>query len=165
MPSQVLLLRHAEKPETGHDLSKRGYERAHALVPFFTKNPELVPLQSIAAIYAQPPSKNYPSQRPVETITPLANALGLQVQQGYTREKYEGMCAEIKTNPAYNGKIVIICWSKDDLTNIAHELGAKNVTDWPGSNFDRLGVITYSVEDGVLFHNLPQQLLYGDSKN
>jgi len=37
-PAQVILIRHAEKPEQGHDLSLPGRQRAAALVPYFREN-------------------------------------------------------------------------------------------------------------------------------
>jgi hypothetical protein len=162
-PAQVVLLRHGEKDLTGDNLSKRGFERASALVPYFTKNPAPVLIDQAVAIYAQPASKNHSSKRPVQTITPLAIELGLPVLVGYTRERYDKMCAEILQKPEYDNKLVFICWSHDNLSAIATCLGVQGLSDWPGSQYDRVGIISYSLDGTVSFQDLPQKLLFNDS--
>ena len=48
-PDQVIIIRHAEKPEEGEDLTAKGRQRAAALAPFFQDGEHLTPV----AIYAR----------------------------------------------------------------------------------------------------------------
>ena len=68
-PGEVLLIRHAEEPKKGPDLSDEGRARANSLVGMFEH-----PLMQPANIYAAKSSKQ--SARPVQTCEPLAKAIG-----------------------------------------------------------------------------------------
>jgi len=81
---QIIIIRHGEKPgdpttdndADGIDLSTRGYERAGALavyIPATFGKPNF--------LFATQASKR--SNRPVETITPLAQALKLDIDSKY----------------------------------------------------------------------------------
>jgi len=66
----VLIIRHAEKPESGKHLSPAGVRRAQAYVDFFnsfTLNSHLV---KVDHLFAAKKSKN--SDRPSETLLPLS---------------------------------------------------------------------------------------------
>src|SRR5262245_58741969 len=95
VPFQVIMIRHAEKPESGHDLSKRGYERAHALVPYFTAAPAVEGVILPSAIYAQAVSKNHQSLRPIQTIMPLADVLKIQPDASFTEGDVKHLVNEI----------------------------------------------------------------------
>src|SRR4051812_2923021 len=79
-PAQVIIIRHAEKPDDGNELSLRGEERAAALVPYFLKTGELLKFKTPVAIYAQRPKDADSSLRSIETVKPLADALHLKVK-------------------------------------------------------------------------------------
>ena len=51
-PAQVIIIRHAEKPPVGDDLTPKGRQRAAALVPYFLETPEVLEYKLPAAIYA-----------------------------------------------------------------------------------------------------------------
>src|SRR5437764_10364461 len=77
----VLIIRHAEKPESGKHLSPAGVRRAQAYVDFFnsfTLNSHLV---KIDHLFAAKKSKN--SDRPSETLLPLSNALHLKIHSTF----------------------------------------------------------------------------------
>jgi hypothetical protein len=160
-PAQVILIRHAEKPEQGDDLSLKGRERAAALVPYFLETPAVLEHQTPAAIYAQGPSEKHRSKRAVESVNGLARALKLQVKE-YHRGDYAKMVEEIMANPNYEGKTVLICWEHNLIPEIAAAFGVTAPPKWPGKAFDRTWIITY--KDGrPAFRDLPQKLMYGDS--
>ena len=56
-PAKILLLRHAEKPDYGDDLSSRGWERARALPDLFKSRSEFSSLGAPAALYAMTPNQ------------------------------------------------------------------------------------------------------------
>lgn len=163
LPSQVILMRHAEKPSSGDTLNKVGFERANALVTLLTTPGLSFELQEPAAIYAQRASANHASTRPVQTVAGLANVWQVPLYTSYSYAEYPAMCKEIMTTGAYDDKLVIVCWSRDHLGDIAKTLGVSNAGDWPSGVYDRFWVITYDSNGQASFQNIPQQLLFGDS--
>lgn len=162
-PAQVIIIRHAEKPPTGNELSITGNERSFALVPFFMYNSKMLEHGSPVAIYAQKPGNGHPSVRPMETCTPIAGALGLKLQL-FTNDHYPEMVKEILHKKRYQNKTVLICWAHGTIPDIANELGVQPKPAWPGKAFDRIWLINFGPDGKVAsFQDLPQQLLFGDS--
>jgi hypothetical protein len=161
-PAQVLLIRHAEKPKSGPGLSKAGLERAAAFVPFFTIDP-LPGVNQPVAIFAQTSSKNHKSTRPVQTVAPLSNALGIPLFARYTWGSYESMVSDIMSDSDYDGKTVLICWEHSRLGDIAAAFGVSPKPTYPSGVYDRLWVIDIDGNKEASFHDLPQQLMYGDT--
>ena len=165
-PTQIILLRHAEKPDdpTAAHLSARGEERARALALLLGKNSSLTSNAPIAALYATSVTKHDHSHRPGETLAPLARELGLPVQTPYPNELYSLLARDIRDNRAYWGKTVVICWTHHDIADLAGALGAKpQPPKWKEKTFDRLWLIKPGVGT-VELQDLPQRLLKGDSK-
>lgn len=164
LPAQVIIMRHAEKPPSGVDLSTKGKERAAALVPFFQNTPELLHYGGAAAIYAAAAPKESSSKRSIQTVQGLADALKIPVSDRYEVDDYKAMVEEIKTNPAYVGKMVMICWEHHVIAEIARAFGVLQApARWPGEVFDRTWVITFQSMGRPTFQNLPQRLMFGDS--
>jgi hypothetical protein len=194
-PSQVLVIRHGEKlgnprkeDDGGRHLSIQGSARAAALPSLFAPAmPQLscqlhhsatefhglyvqIPLQGKAArfpapnfIFATQRSKN--SNRPIETVTPLANALNLHINDGYkdNDEKIKRMTNAILNDLTFAGKIVLICWHHGTIPAVAKALGVAKPPKWDAKVFDRVWQITYTKGKASL-QDLPQMLLYGDSE-
>lgn len=159
-PAQVILIRHAEKPEEGHDLSLKGRERAAALVPYFQETPEVLEFMKPVAIYAQKSTDGHPSRRPVQTVQPLAAALKLPVRQ-FGHSDFQDMVKEIRGAAEYEGKTVLICWEHHVITKIANEFGVKDPPDFP-SAFDRTWIISFPAGGKPKLRDVPQKLMYGD---
>jgi hypothetical protein len=184
-PRQVLLLRHAEKPEDHQNphLSAQGFARAAALpllfVPGLPCSPQALDAPRTFALKyddALPGTKStLPrpecliatkqvkiSNRPLETITPLAAALGLAISAGHEDEEFETVAQHVLNHERFGDKVVLICWHHEKLPKLAAALGAKAVPEWPDSVFDRVWHLDYS-STPVRFSNLPQRLLFGDT--
>jgi broad specificity phosphatase PhoE len=165
-PAQIVLLRHAEKPadEEHNELNTRGWKRAHALVDFFLKRKEFRRHGPPVAIYAMGQHKKGSSVRAIQTVTPLAEELGLEINDEYTRDDYEELAEDILSKRKYDGKLVIICWQRDTLPEFAEELGLEEAPKWGSSVFDRAWSFEYDEDDELeKFRDLPQRLLSGDS--
>jgi hypothetical protein len=160
-PAQVILLRHAEKPAAGDGLSAKGQQRAAALAPYVMQTDELLAHGKPVAIYAQRPSNDHPSRRCVETVKPLARALDIEVRP-YRQGEFAKMVKSIMKDRRFEGKTVLICWSREGLPETAAALGVSDCPKWPGHAFDRLWLITFDKGKPRL-QNLPQKLMYGDS--
>jgi hypothetical protein len=165
LPAEVIIIRHAEKPPVGNQLSARGMERAVALAPYFLNTAALLKFGTPVAIYAQRPNSVDSSLRPIQTCTPVANALHLPVNTTYSHDQYAKMAQAILQNPSYDHKTVLICWEHHVIPALAYSFGVKpQPPRWHNTVFDRTWVIYYNKNSSIAsFQNLPQRLLYGDS--
>jgi len=142
LPAAIYLMCHAEKPDSHDDshLSEAGKARAQKLVSYF---PRLVGKASLDYIFATAPPKH--SNRPVETVAPLAHSRGVSINDSYTDAEYRALAQVIRSQDAYAGKTILICWHHEILPALAQRLGATGApTQWPGSSFDRIWKLTYS---------------------
>jgi hypothetical protein len=181
--NQILLIRHAEKPtepplpitagiETSgtpddESLTVRGWQRAGALAVLFGPDGRLGQPKRIYASAAEkfktPGGKvGSKSQRPLETVTPLAGKLGLTPIDTFTKSQEAVLAAELKTL----GGTTLVCWQHEAIpANAVALLGkAESVPQrWPDDRFD---VIWRFVDNGsgkLTFDQIFQDLLKGDS--
>jgi hypothetical protein len=142
-PRQVLIIRHAEKLEDDSvHLSPEGQKRADALPQLFMKRADRPdPFPRPDFIFATKASKH--SNRPVETVKPLAEALNLHINDRFEDEQYGQLATELLRNERYSGKTVLVCWHHEKIPLLARKLKAENVPDWKDKAFDRVWVITY----------------------
>ncbi len=193
-PARVLILRHAEKLETGllrrggPHLSLRGSARAAALPTLFC--PGLHPrdcalsasgarlsgtysVQTLAGTSARLAMPDFvfaaagtpTSNRSVETVAPLVAAFGLPLDSSYDEHDDDQMIASILGQSRYAGQVVLICWHHGQIPQIATAFGVAGPPPWPRHVFDRVWQLTWGAEDGPpAFTDLPQRLLFGDSE-
>lgn len=199
-PRVILLLRHAEKPTDNKDpnLSPKGYSRAGAL-PAWLINTYGRPIAVYAmksgdagadsikrdrflgytATYSGSPQtpQEHKTHRPVQTVTPLAQALGQTVLSPYGYGQTNQIVNEILTTPAYSGKLVVLCWVHGEIKSLAQQFGYTQAKDWDGNDFDHVWAITmgttpnnnnntmrYILKDTpTTMEIVPQRLLFGDA--
>lgn len=173
IPAEIILIRHGEKPEVGNDLNDQGRLRAQQLIGFFTQDPRVLRFGVPVAIYAMKPSWEDMSNRPIETVTPLAASLDLKINSNYTKSEAGPLVNDILSQPAYDGKLVLICWAHTVLLDIVREIGVKTPPappKWPGRVFDwamRVDLVqptavrgTLEILDFSLIHqNLPMDFI------
>lgn len=161
LPARIIIVRHAEKPLDGKNLDKLGYERAAALPYYFQK---FDGQNKIVAVYAMRPNSQQDSaKRPVETCQPTANYFKLPLNVRYSHDDYPKLVEEIKNNPAYQGKTVLICWEHRVIPKMANDFGIRRNINWPSDVFDATWIIQYNKSGKPEFHIESQHLLYGDS--
>jgi len=163
-PATILLIRHAEKLTDGRmDLSPVGFERAKVLPLLFGVTGPVAAhiLPRPDFLFATHVSAH--SNRPVETITPLADVLKLPISSEIDDKDFATLAKELLSG-RYAGKVVLVAWHHGSLPGLARALGAVPPYDpWPETQFDRVWRIDY--HDGkVVLRDLPQGLLAGDSK-
>lgn len=159
-PATILIIRHAEKLTDGRqDLSPVGYQRAALLPKLFDGSRTDLPMPQF--LFATHFSKH--SNRPVETITPLAAALKLPINSTVMNEDYAALARQLLSGK-YVGMVVLVAWHHGNIPQLAAALGAKPpYTPWPAGQFDRVWRIDY--RDGrATLQDLPQRLLAGDSQ-
>ena len=125
-------------------------------------------------LFATHPSHS--SSRPVETITPTAQALqlfnndpGLTINHKFTNDNagITGLKSEILGNPGtYGDKVILICWHHGTIPELTEALGVQPCqlpwSKWPSTVFDLVFSITWPSGQAQLSIST-QQLLYGDS--
>lgn len=165
-PAQIILIRHAEKPDDPEDihLTLKGRERAMALVPYLTETPELLTNGLPVALFATAAIKSSHSLRPQETVEPLSKRLKLPIHSSFLNKEYAALARHILTNPEYRGKTVVICWVHDYIPELVEALGVRQAArkKWKSGSFDRTYLIIYRNNATTLL-DMPQKLLFGDS--
>lgn len=164
-PAQVVIIRHGEKPATGNELDPQGWQRAQALVGFFETDPAVIRYGTPAAIYAMAPKGPDGTLRPIETVTPLAQHLGLTIDEDYTKKEMPQVVADIMGNPAYDGRMVLICWEHKAIPELVRDFGWTQGPDqWPGGDvYDRAWILNFTGDQVTSFQDIPEHVLPGDS--
>lgn len=212
-PTTIIVIRHAEKPgkyggtdyngvnatattcgsSGAEDLTTTGWQRAGGLVTLFGPSPfgPRAGLVTPHFLYAADPAdKNdpnkTPSQRPYETILPLAAALGqsgapMKIHTKFSKKHYAEMVGDVLTRTG----VVLICWQHEDIPlqaennqpGISQEILTQTKTtaafpipaSWPKdaageARYDLIFVFTRSLDSGQItaFQLLPQYLVAGD---
>ena len=177
--TKIILLRHAEKPakdgepygvtrkgeRSKESLSVRGWQRAGALTNLFAPANGDLQHASLAKpqfLFASKPLRRKGSRRPIETITPLAEKLDLEIHSDFQRSDFKDMIEEVV---ALEG-VVLICWQREYIPDMASViLGSKEIAppDWPEDRFDLFWVFDLQhTSSQYKFKQVPQNLLGGD---
>jgi hypothetical protein len=159
-PAVIFLMRHAEKPLTEDkdpNLSPQGFKRAQALPSLFLNGTLARP----GAIFATAPSKH--SNRPIETVTPLAQALHLRINNDYEDIEASPLAKHV-LGGKYAGKVVVIAWHHGEIPNVARALGVTDAPKkWDADIFDQIWKIQY-VDGKAEMTVIHEHLLPGDSE-
>jgi broad specificity phosphatase PhoE len=182
MPSVMMLLRHAEKPLGNgpphgvtidgapdlESLTPRGWQRAGALVGLFVPNP----------LHSRPPDLPTPthlfacqiggnsssSQRPLETLLPLGERLGILVDSRFRKEEVGELVRAVRTIDG----VVLLAWEHHLIPSIANMIAEETSRVpqiWPDDRYDLVWVFEYTGQGGgVEFREVPQMLLAGDQQ-
>jgi hypothetical protein len=208
--TKIMVVRHAEKPGSYHGvqyagvnnlgtiagddgakhLVTLGWQRAGALVTLFAQpwGPRTPQLATPEFLFASDPiakhgddtSDEGPSERPYETLTPLAARLGLTIDTSYRKGHYAEMVASAL---ACDG-VVLMAWQHQDIAlttkagtpGISQEILRQTGTgatfsvpaSWPtgpaGARYDLVFLFDRPSGSGPItgFTIVPQQLLAGD---
>jgi hypothetical protein len=140
----VMIIRHAEKPESGAGLTPEGEARAQAYVGYFehfsVNGVPMVP----NALYASADSKS--SMRPRLTITPLSRSLGLPIDNRFADKQTKELADALRTEA--HGDHVLIAWHHGEIPKLIHDLGGDAATliggdKWPSDVFGWVVVLQY----------------------
>ncbi|EDP95803.1 hypothetical protein U8527_11820 [Kordia algicida OT-1] len=163
-PREILIIRHAEKPADikNENLATKGYERAAALAYYL---PDA--FGSIDHIFAAGVGHKSHSERPRETVTPLAERLNKKVHDSFLKYQYQEMISHIFSDDKYTDSTIVIAWQHTDIEAISNAFGAQNVptSKWPGDCFDLVWKLTYNGDKTYSLTQIPQLLMYGDSND
>lgn len=148
--STIVIIRHAEKPDTGSGLAPDGYERARRYVDYFrhftVDGKPFVP----ALLFASADSVE--SSRPRLTLTPLSHALRLPIDQRFYNAQTHQLVAWLRQTPGPHR--VLICWHHGEIAQLLRDFGADpeaviHRQTWPGHVYDWAVVLQFG-HDGQL---------------
>lgn len=128
-------------------------------------------------LFATQKSKN--SNRPVETITPLSQALASlnnpgidsKIHHHYADASFKELAKEILENPqTYGGQVILICWHHGKAPNLAEHLGVSKSQiapwkPWKPEVFDLIFQITWDDSGQANLSVGYQQLLFSDTRS
>jgi hypothetical protein len=146
----VLIIRHAEKPETGTGLTPMGEARARLYAEYFKvfREEELeIPIDSL---YAGADSKN--SVRPRLTLEPLSKATGLPLHHEVGTDESETLVRELKSET--HGQHPLIAWRHGQIPTLLTAFGVAPEKllpngKWPDDVYDWVIVLKIG-QDGQL---------------
>ncbi|KAJ5247680.1 phosphoglycerate mutase family protein [Penicillium chermesinum] len=134
----VYFIRHGEKPgDGGKGLSADGLERAQCIRDVFGAHSDY----DIGYILAQRPKKNGKRARPYETVKPLAEDLGIEVDTSCDRD--DPACVKEAVESYEGGGNILICWEHHRMTDLAEELGFEDAPLYPDDRYDLIWTDPY----------------------
>lgn len=173
---RIMLIRHAEKPTSAgapygitaqgirddHALIVDGWTRAGALVELFAPSDGRMRLglSRPAHVFATLPGKANESLRPMQTVTPLAQRLGMRVDTAFAFGEERQLAKHLLKTPG----VMLTAWQHQHIPLIVRELGFEHLgvpAIWPGDRFDMVFVFTRTASTWT-FAQIPQLLLAGD---
>jgi hypothetical protein len=147
----ILIVRHAEKPESGPDLSPAGSARAAAYARYF--NPF-----SAAAGGAFTPDMlvasrdTTKSDRPELTLAPLSVAIGLPIDTRFANHDVKNLAETLRSTA--HGKHILIAWHHGHIPKLIRALGGNPARvlpggEWPDNVYDWVVELSFD-NDGRL---------------
>ncbi|MFK4445511.1 hypothetical protein ABH944_005518 [Caballeronia udeis] len=177
--SKIMVIRHGEKPQgklppygvttegvqNTESLLVAGWTRAGALAVLFA--PSRGPLQSPELampqyVFASADEEGRKSERPVETVSIVAQKLDITTDSTY---KVGDEIQLVAAAEACDG-VVLVGWEHKHIPLIANAILGNETTapqSWPGDRFDMVWVFDLDAASGQYsFSQVPQLLLAGD---
>ncbi|TDN35914.1 histidine phosphatase family protein [Hymenobacter sp. UV11] len=136
---RVILIRHAEKPDEGDNLTCAGLNRALALPTVLSKLLPTPPDYTYVPLIGTD-GKKTTSVRMFQTITPYAVQHNLTLNSDYADDNIAGISKAIR----HRRGTVLVVWEHHNIVEIAKKLGIKEPLEWPDDDFDSIWTITFS---------------------
>lgn len=173
----VMIIRHGEKPDKtsplpgvdvngnpadSSSLTQVGWNRARNLIGVFDP-PGGIPRAGIArpkTIYAAGATEGGSGERARETVTPLAQHLGITVDADFGKGDEQALADQITSQPGPT----LISWQHTEIPTIAEAFGDVTPTPpstWPSDRFDVIWTLTANGH-GWTFAQVPELALPGD---
>ncbi len=135
---KIVLIRHAEKPDDGDNLSCKGLNRSLALsgvlYPRFGR-PDYTYVAKVSA------GSSAGHVRMLETIMPFAVKYDLSISDKYDEEDVAGLAKDILKREG----TVLVVWDHARLESVARAIGVvDNTLTWSPDDYDSIWVITFS---------------------
>jgi hypothetical protein len=162
----ILIVRHAEKPESGFELSPAGTRRAAAYATYFKSFTDGSRVLKPDYLFATADSEG--SHRPRLTLEPLGEALGLKLDSRFKNKNVVDLAREIRSKS--HGKCILIAWHHGEIPELTRALGADAATllpdgKWPPEVFNWVLLFHYDHEGRLeSAKRINENLMPGDAK-
>ena len=123
LPNQIIFIRHGEKNDKNDDgnLNKVGVIHADCWLDFFKDKNRPSNISAPNSFYAMKKAdKKDSSNRPYQTILPLANSYNLPINNQYLRDDCNSVVTDILSKNA--GKNVLVCWEHKVIVDLVNEI-------------------------------------------
>ncbi|AZI43257.1 hypothetical protein EHF33_11310 [Deinococcus psychrotolerans] len=185
---KIMLIRHAEKPNADvgsplgitaagqpdpKSLTVRGWQRAGALAQLFSQapllgEPHFSALAQPTRLFASAIGQGSTSQRPAETLMPLAERLSLTLEQPYLKTQTDLLGQMLGAAARKGGAqgAVLVAWEHALISEMVQAItGQPDLipAQWPDQRFDLIWVLDW--QGGSQYFSLTQvdqRLLAGD---
>jgi hypothetical protein len=156
----VLIIRHAEKPESGTGLTSLGEARAKSYVKYFEPFQEKGLSVHVDSLYAGADSQK--SMRPRLTLEPLSKATGLLLHDAVGTKDSEALVRELREEA--HGSHPLIAWRHSEIPALLSAFGASSERllpngKWPDNVFDWVVVLSFKPDGQLASAKLIQERL------
>ena len=139
----VLIVRHAEKPLLGRELTRAGEARANAYIHYFEPFQEGGLNIRVNALYSGSDSPD--SVRPRLTLEPLSRATGLPLDSSITTKEPAALVTLLRTQP--HGNHPLVAWRHGSVPALLTAFGASPDLipggKWPDDIYDWVIILTF----------------------
>ncbi len=164
----ILVIRHAEKPESGDGLTPAGEARAAAYPRYFAGLKLDGHTVHFTHLFAAKDSEK--SHRPRLTIEPLAKSLHQTIDLRFTDKDRDAIVADLRAHDY--GNEILISWRHGKIPDLLTGLGADPGSlvpegDWPDTVFDRVIELHFDADGKIVKSRcrmLQEHLMPGDEK-
>jgi len=148
--SSVIIIRHAEKPESGSSLAPAGFIRAEKYTHYFQSltidGQRLLP----DALYAGADSTD--SIRPRQTLEPLSRAMGIPLNAAYSTNEPDKLVHALADEQ--HGHCILIAWRHKKIAALLKDFGADPAmllpdSSWPDDVYDWVIVLHFDAAGHV----------------
>jgi len=150
-PDRIVIIRHAEKPAQGDNLSCKGQNRALQLADVLFDKFGLPERTYVPSLKQGGATKH---ARMLQTVTPFVVKHNLQINSKFDESDAKAVAADV----LQRSKLVLMVWEHSKIQALAQSLGAADAPKWDGHDFDSIWVITFAAGQARLNTDAKQGL-------
>ena len=157
----VLIIRHAEKPAVGPDLSEAGEKRAQAYKTYF--EPFKDDIKPFRVDYLIAAGNTAHSHRSVQTLEPLEKATGLELNSDFDNNDTDRLAEWLKNHD--HKRHILICWHHGNIPKLINALGGDSAKvigsrSWPEDAYNWVVELNYDskgtlIREKKFIENIP----------
>lgn len=133
---KVVIIRHAEKPDDGDNLSCKGMNRALQLPAVLHRKIQIPDHVYVPTLDC---GKSTSHARMFQTIVPFAAKHNLKINSAFDEKDVSQLAAKILKQSG----TALVVWEHSQIRPLAKALGADDPPDWDHDEFDAIWILTF----------------------